>query len=145
MKECMYQVYIETNCRGAVFFDEPQDIEKILSHFGITTKNTEKHQPIPCNRRIKVLENPQAFQVLKIPGRDLIAVGRKIDLNSADIDDLQAIKGIGPGHAKRIIDYRTTNGRFSKVQDLTKVPGIGSKKLEKMSPYLEVGEVDKEE
>ncbi|SCB75880.1 competence protein ComEA [Bifidobacterium bohemicum] len=55
-----------------------------------------------------------------------------IDLNTADAQDLQRIKGVGPVTAKRIIEYRTSVGRFTSVDDLLNVKGIGQKTLGKM-------------
>ncbi len=61
-----------------------------------------------------------------------------IDLNIATEADLMRIKGIGEVFAKRIIDYREQIGKFSSVDELTEVTGIGEKRLEKWRPYLTV-------
>ncbi len=53
-----------------------------------------------------------------------------LDLNSATIEQLDALAGIGPTTAKAIIDRRTQLGRFRSVDDLLTVKGIGSSKLE---------------
>lgn len=52
-----------------------------------------------------------------------------IDLNNADQAALETLPRIGPALAQRIIDWRETNGRFSSVDDLLAVPGIGEKLL----------------
>lgn len=61
-----------------------------------------------------------------------------IDLNSATSLELQSIKGIGPGIAKKILDYRSKIGYFSSVDQLLGVSGIGSKTLAKIRPYVTV-------
>lgn len=53
-----------------------------------------------------------------------------IDINSATSEQLQALPGIGPVLAQRIIDYREANGPFQSVGALINVSGIGEKKLE---------------
>ncbi|MDO4841948.1 MAG: helix-hairpin-helix domain-containing protein, partial [Phoenicibacter congonensis] len=53
----------------------------------------------------------------------------KVNINTADSAELQTISGIGPSKAQKIIDYRTQNGSFKSVDDLTNVSGIGDKTL----------------
>ncbi len=67
-------------------------------------------------------------------------VSAAVDINSATVKELEAVKGIGPAKAKAIIDYREKNGPFKSVDDLKKVKGFGGKTLEKMRPELTVGE-----
>jgi competence protein ComEA len=49
----------------------------------------------------------------------------KVNLNSATVEQLDALPGIGPVLAQRIVDYRTQQGRFASVDQLDDVPGIG--------------------
>jgi competence protein ComEA len=53
------------------------------------------------------------------------AAGGLLPLNSATVSDLDALPGIGPVLAQRIIDYRDQNGPFTTVEQLDDVPGIG--------------------
>ncbi|OGK11512.1 MAG: hypothetical protein A2Y63_03655 [Candidatus Riflebacteria bacterium RBG_13_59_9] len=52
-----------------------------------------------------------------------------LDLNAAGTSELEALPGIGPVLAQRIVDLRDKLGRFSSVEDLLQVKGIGDKKL----------------
>ena len=61
-----------------------------------------------------------------------------VNINTATLDQLQTLPGIGPVLAQRIIDYRKTNGPFSSVEDLIKIKGIGEKTLAKLKPYATV-------
>lgn len=63
-----------------------------------------------------------------------------VNLNTASVDELDAIKGIGPSKAKAIVDYRTKNGPFKSVDDLKEVKGFGEKSVAKLRPELTVGE-----
>jgi comEA protein len=63
---------------------------------------------------------------------------RKLDLNSANADQLEILPGIGPKKAMAIVDYRDRNGRFSCLGELTEVKGIGEKTLERIAPYIRV-------
>ena len=66
------------------------------------------------------------------------AVSGPIDLNKADIEELQAVRGIGPALAERIVDYRTANGKFNSLNDLMAVRGIGASKFEKIKGQVTV-------
>lgn len=57
------------------------------------------------------------------------AAGGKIDLNTADAAALETLPRIGPALAERILQWREDNGRFTSVDDLLSVPGIGDKLL----------------
>jgi len=64
--------------------------------------------------------------------------GGPVNINTADLAALDALPGIGPSTAQAILDYRTENGPFTSVEDLLKVPGIGSKTLEDLRPLITV-------
>ncbi|MHB1456334.1 MAG: helix-hairpin-helix domain-containing protein [Armatimonadota bacterium] len=59
-----------------------------------------------------------------------------VNINSASQTELQRLPGIGPSMAQRILEYRTANGRFSSVDELDEVKGIGPAKLAKMRPFI---------
>lgn len=64
-------------------------------------------------------------------GQDGAQQSNQLDLNTADLGELQTLKGVGPVTAQRILDYRTQIGRFDNVDQLLEVKGIGSKTLAK--------------
>ena len=51
----------------------------------------------------------------------------RVELNTADKAALETLPGIGPRTAERIIEYRTKNGGFEKVEDLMNIRGIGER------------------
>ena len=67
-----------------------------------------------------------------------ILYGIPLDLNRVGLDELTLVPGIGPVLARRIIKCREDRGPFAQLNDLLHVPGIGSKKLESLRPYLSV-------
>jgi len=61
-----------------------------------------------------------------------------LDLNVANLKELEEVPGIGPKTAQAIIDFRHKSGRFHRVEDLLAIKGISQRKLDKMRPYLKV-------
>ncbi len=71
---------------------------------------------------------------------DVVVVGQieekqKVSIGSASEEQLQALPGIGPAMAKRIIEYRSENG-FANLEDLKEVKGIGDKLFEKLQDQI---------
>ncbi len=62
--------------------------------------------------------------------------GALVPLNSADLATLDALPGVGPVLAGRIVDWRTVHGRFTTVDELAEVSGIGEKLLERLRPLV---------
>jgi competence protein ComEA len=60
----------------------------------------------------------------------------KVNLNSATVEQLQTIPGIGPATAKSIIDHRTKVGKFNRIEEIITVKGIGEKKFQKIKDRL---------
>ena len=63
-----------------------------------------------------------------------------VDINSADVDELMGLQGIGHKIAFRIMSYRLTNGPFQQPEDLMKVKGFGEKLFEANRNQLVVSE-----
>ena len=62
----------------------------------------------------------------------------KVDLNTATVEDLMQVDGIGEKTAQKIIDYRTEIGQYTFIEQLLDVDGVGEKKLENWKPFLTV-------
>jgi len=62
-----------------------------------------------------------------------------VDLNSATIDELESVKGIGAKKAQAIVEYRQANGPFKSVNDLQNVKGFGEKSVKKLKKDVTVG------
>ena len=77
---------------------------------------------------------------LNIAEANIAATPQKINLNTAEEWLLDALPGIGATKAQAIINYRTKNGFFRNIDELTKVKGISASVLAKIRPLITVGE-----
>jgi competence protein ComEA len=66
------------------------------------------------------------------------ALTEKVNINTASVEQLQTLPGIGPSLAKTIIEYRTKTGKFNKIEELINVKGIGEKKFQRIKDRLVV-------
>jgi competence protein ComEA len=66
-----------------------------------------------------------------------------LNLNAATAEQLATLPGIGPKVAERILEYRTKNGGFKKIEELMNVKGIGEKSFLKLKPLVSVAKPDK--
>jgi len=64
---------------------------------------------------------------------------KPVNLNTATSEELQPVPGIGPATADKILQMRKSYGTFKSVDDLLAIRGLGPKQLEKMRKYLIVG------
>ena len=64
------------------------------------------------------------------------SIRTKININTASVEELKTLPGIGEKTAEKILIYREKNGNFRSTKDLINVSGIGEKKLEKIKDYI---------
>lgn len=76
---------------------------------------------------------PAAARAGTAPG-----AGTRLDLNLATLEQLDALPGIGPVTARRILDWRAEHGRFASVDQLREVEGIGAKRFESLRDLVTV-------
>lgn len=87
-----------------------------------------------------------AFAVMLVTAVPCLAEdtpAKKIDINSASVQELQELPQIGPAVAQRIVDYRKKHGNFAKIEEIMKVKGIGEKTFLKIKPLIKVEQESK--
>jgi len=91
------------------------------------------------------LQNPTAITPpvsQSTPSNDTVvtppAVSGTVNINTATVSELDTLPGIGPAYAKAIIDYRTQNGPYIRIDDIVKVKGIGPKTFEKLKSKITI-------
>jgi competence protein ComEA len=98
---------------------------------GSLSRETPSVEPLPLPEMQVEPDTPQRHTKAKAPSEP-------VNLNSATAEQLQTLPGVGPATAQKILDYRQEHGGFSTIDELEAVKGIGPKKMEKMRPWLRV-------
>ena len=70
------------------------------------------------------------------PWDEALEDARRIDVNTADVAQLERLPGVGPTLASRIVAHREQHGRFGAPEEITHVKGIGPKTYETLKDYL---------
>jgi competence protein ComEA len=104
---------------------------------GVDTSDQNLARVLADGEQIRIgLAPAPAAGAIASPGA---TVGGLIDLNSASLEQLQEVPGVGPVIAARIVTYREQNGGFRAVEELLEVSGIGEVTFAQMQPMVTVG------
>jgi competence protein ComEA len=124
---------------GVYSFPKPPTLGQVWQRAGASGTAPEPDKTIASGSRVKVTP-ASGYLLTAMSGAQLITLGLPLDLNRASAQDLEALPGVGPALAQRIIDYRKAHGPFKNIEDLQeKVLGFGPKNLEHLKPYIVIG------
>lgn len=84
----------------------------------------------------RIIKDNANIELSRMSGLKSLALNIPIAINKASIQDLEALPGIGPALAKRIIEYRMLNDGFKTTEELQQVKGIGEKKVKSLMPLI---------
>jgi len=99
------------------------------------------YQHRSIDRRIEVWNRSIAVKDSMTIQQRKLDLKSPIDINTADVNQLQKLSGIGPALAARIIEYRDTHGAFRTVDELEKIKGIGPRLIGELRNRISVGSV----
>jgi competence ComEA-like helix-hairpin-helix protein len=121
---------------GVYSFPQAPRLGEIWQQAGAPGAAPDKDKKIASGSRVEVTAGG-GYHLASMSGAQLLTLGLPIDLNRASAEDLEAVPGIGPVLARRIVAYRQAHGAFKSVDELgEKVSGFGAKKVAKIKPYL---------
>jgi len=118
---------------GIFYVPERARISDLLEAARIGDSEIFNH---PMLSKQLVIESHDGVRMAEMNNTTKLALGIPIDINKATIEDLMLIDGIGEKTASRIIQFREKSGKYHKVEDLMKIPGIKEKKFRKLRMYF---------
>ena len=91
----------------------------------------QRHAPVT------IVQPPSAEQTAQWDVQ--LEAARRVDINTADVAELERLPGVGPALAARIVADRQAHGPFGSLEELSRVPGIGPKTSEALQTYVAIG------
>lgn len=131
------KVYVSGEVKSSGVYELPSDA-RLIDALRIAG-GLNKNGTIGENNLARVLQDGEQINFdnknnpLKNSGIKNLKQLNCININDSDLKQLDALPGVGPVLAQRILDYRESNGRFSEVSQLSNVEGIGKSKLKTIS------------
>ena len=116
-------------------------VKDVITRAGGFVKHADQNQ---LNLAGKVTDEmviyvPVVGEISKIPQMGSLSEDTElISINTADLNELQELPGIGPSKAEAIIQYREENGAFKAIEDLQNISGIGEKTFEKLKDLISI-------
>ena len=122
---------------GVYSFPAPPTLLELYRRAGGPEPSNDAEKTVASGNRVEVTP-AGTYRLGHMTGDRRLTLGLALDLNTATAQDLEALPGIGPVMAQRLVQFRRTHGSFKDVEDLLAVTGIGEKKLARLKPYLAV-------
>jgi competence protein ComEA len=94
--------------------------------------------PVADGQQVVVPLRGSAAEVDVTAAPGMAVPAGKVHLNSATLEQLDTLPGVGPVTAQQILDYRSANGAFRTVDELDAVPGIGPARLAQLRPLVDL-------
>lgn len=153
-KEITVYVSGEVNKSGVVTLKEGDRLAVAVEKLGGTTKKAdlnninlairvkdEEHYIIPKigeakQENLKDVNNTKDIENAEIKNENTAKDSSKININTATLEELDKLPGVGEATANKIISHREENGQFKTIEDIKNVNGIGDKKFEKMKELI---------
>ena len=153
-KEITVYVSGEVNKSGVVTLKEGDRLAVAVEKLGGTTKKAdlnninlairvkdEEHYIIPKigeakQEDLKDVNNTKDIENAEIKNENTEKDSSKININTATLEELDKLPGVGEATANKIISHREENGQFKTIEDIKNVNGIGDKKFEKMKELI---------
>lgn len=135
VKQVFVEIAGEVAHPGVYSFSDPPTLLELMRRAGGPEPPTDAEKTVSSGSRVEV--NPAGtYRLGRMSGPRLLTLGLALDLNTATAEDLEALPGLGPVLARRLVQYRQTHGPLKDFDDLLAVSGFGKQKLAQLKPYL---------
>ena len=149
-KYVFVQVSGKVRSPGIYCFDQPVTVSQAVARAGGLLHPLEPADQLEWERkqtsnssRIHIMANPNGIAHLRLGWMSVptsLALGVPLNVNQASAAELAQVPGINAKLAERIVTFRRNTGAFSKLDDIRGVKGIGPATVNRLRPYLKVGE-----
>ncbi len=136
----VYELRGDIRKQGFYFFNKQQTVAELSRAGGGMEKKTVL-SPVDSSKKVKNWSRVVFREYVRVEKMDAPArlnFFMPISVNSASIEDLTLVPGIGSKSAKAIVDYRQDNKGIRDLHDLISVKGLGKKKVGSFMPYLTI-------
>lgn len=151
-KEIAVHIIGEVKKEGIIYLEEGSRLIDVIEKAGGETKEADLSQVnlayiVQDGEKIYIPNKNEKINeyITKSNGNTLVKENtlnnekeKKVNINTANLNELDTLPGIGPSIAQRIIDYREENGDFKSIEDLQNVKGIGNAKYEEIKDKVTV-------
>lgn len=125
---------------------EDEMVIYVYTNYELSKANVSKKVSEECVVKQIYIDDCQGESIIKSDNKDSVKSDNnqgqesnsKVNINTATLDELMQLNGIGEAKAKTIIEYRTQNGNFAKIEDLMNVTGIGEALYQKVKDNITV-------
>lgn len=125
---------------------EDEMVIYVYTNYELSKANVSKKVSEECVVKQIYIDDCQGESIIKSDNKDSVKSDNnqgqesnsKVNINTATLDELMQLNGIGEAKAKTIIEYRTQNGNFAKIEDLMNVTGIGEALYQKVKDSITV-------
>ena len=125
---------------------EDEMVIYVYTNYELSKANVSKKVSEECVVKQIYIDDCQGKSIIKSDNKDSVKSDNnqgqesnsKVNINTATLDELMHLNGIGEAKAKTIIEYRTQNGNFAKIEDLMNVTGIGEALYQKVKDNITV-------
>ncbi|MCB9687007.1 MAG: helix-hairpin-helix domain-containing protein [Alphaproteobacteria bacterium] len=119
--------------RPGMYLVDPPTVREALRAAGARDAETAEDRVLAEGDRLEWIGG----RVRVLPPSDPLLVGLPVDINTAGVDALDAIPSVSRSRAEAIVAERTLGGPFAGVDDLRRVPGIGSDSVDELRPFVD--------